>query len=78
MSKHGRTPSDDPVDPVGIIDHEIHRLWKQFRHTNVSSSSALLKIDLLLEQRHDLTTSQGEMLNPLDVASASEWGEAQL
>lgn len=76
MSTHGRDANTDHAEQVGIIDHEIHRLWKQFRHTNVSSSSALLKIDLLLEQRHDLTTSQGEMLNRDDVATVAEWGEA--
>lgn len=58
------------------IDAEIAQLWRKYRVTRCSSS-VLLAIDALLEHRHELT-SQGEMLNPLDVAPVSEYGEADL
>lgn len=38
--------------------------------------NGLAEIDALLEQRHDLTGSQGELRDPRDIASSIEWGTA--
>lgn len=66
------------------IDRQITQLWVLYRKwhstgtSDISPVEALDTIDLLLEQRRDLTSSQGEMRNQLDVASLVEWGDADL
>lgn len=65
------------------IDTKIAQHWATYRnwhkganHGLVTPIDALEAIDHLLETRHGLTTSHGEAMNPLDRASASEWGPA--
>lgn len=65
------------------IDKQIQFLWGCYRkwfslgtETGIAPQDALAEIDVLLEQRHDIATSQGEMRHHDDIATAQEWGAA--
>jgi hypothetical protein len=66
---------------LAAIDKQIQFLWACYHkwfnlgtETGMSPLRALAEIDVLLEQRHDMVTSQGEMRHADDIASAQEWG----
>lgn len=66
---------------VIAIDKQITFLWSCYRkwhslgtETGIAPQDALKEIDALLEQRHSLTCSQGELRHPGDTAGAVEWG----
>lgn len=65
---------------IASIDDQLARFWATYRkwvrgeQINMNPLMAFETVDVLLEQRHDLTTSQGEMLDQRDVASIAEYG----
>jgi hypothetical protein len=70
---------------LAAIDKQIQFLWTCYRkwydlgtETGISPIDALTEIDVLLEHRHDLARSQGEMRHTDDIATAQEWGGASL
>jgi hypothetical protein len=73
-----------PPRELAAIDGQIKNLWACYRKWHalgdaaVAPQDALAEIDVLLEQRHDMVTSQGELRDQRDVAHAEEWGEANL
>jgi hypothetical protein len=69
------TSSLDAIDKQIQFLYTCYRKWYDLgTETGISPIDALAEIDVLLEQRHDLATSLGELTNPLDVADVSEWG----
>lgn len=71
------------ADDQGIaqIDGQLAEIWATYRKwvrgeaITMSPLVAFETIDLLLEQRRDIASTQGELRDPRDVASLTEWGE---